>query len=167
MLASRGIDPFRIQSLGRWKSPLVVHYAGESLSTGLAGELSRALPSTAGPDAEELAELRRFVERLEWRPSQLQPIEPADRPTASASAAASATAPALDILVLNRDSGAIHRNPAETIHEKKSYCGWYYAARADSVVSEIPAGISFKKICNYCLRTERELARAEQLSDPE
>ena len=40
MLASCGLNPIRIQSLGRWKSELVSRYAGESLSAGLAAAMS-------------------------------------------------------------------------------------------------------------------------------
>ena len=39
LLASRGIHPLKIQSFGRWKSDLVVHYAGEALAVNVAADL--------------------------------------------------------------------------------------------------------------------------------
>ena len=105
------------------------------------------------------------AERLEWRLSQLQPTEPADRPTASASAPPPAALASTDILVVNRDSGAYHRTPADWIGAKKTYCGWHYAARRHSVVPEIPVGVTYKKVCSYCLPSEREVAKAGLLSD--
>ena len=36
MLASRGVGPARIQAMGRWRSPMVLHYATAALGTGLA-----------------------------------------------------------------------------------------------------------------------------------
>ena len=50
LLASRGVNPFKIQQLGRWRSPLVVHYAGEALATGIAADLMRT------PNSEHLNE---------------------------------------------------------------------------------------------------------------
>ena len=47
MLARRGVNPFRTQSLGRWHAPLVVHYAGESPATGLAHAISRSAGGAA------------------------------------------------------------------------------------------------------------------------
>ena len=40
LLASRGVRPFKIQALGRWKSGLVVHYAGEALASNMASDLA-------------------------------------------------------------------------------------------------------------------------------
>ena len=47
-LASRGINPYKIQALGRWRSPLVIHYAGAAMASGLAADLVRA--GAAAPD---------------------------------------------------------------------------------------------------------------------
>ena len=42
LLASRGVNPHKIQSLGRWRSDLVIRYAGEAMSTGIATDMHRA-----------------------------------------------------------------------------------------------------------------------------
>ena len=58
MLASRGLDPMRIQSMDRWKSPLAVHYA---VSTGLAGIVERNVLAAIGTDTADQAVLRRLI----------------------------------------------------------------------------------------------------------
>ena len=35
MLARWGVNPFRIQSMGRWRSSLVIHYSGSAMSHGI------------------------------------------------------------------------------------------------------------------------------------
>ena len=55
-----------IPTLGteRWSSPLVVHYAGEAMPTGLAQDI-RTAASAAPADSAAVAALRRFTDRLE------------------------------------------------------------------------------------------------------
>ena len=108
LLASRGVNPFRIQSLGRWKSALVVHYAGESMATGIAQEV-RSGAAAARTDAVAHSELRRFLERLEAR---LAALEAAPVPSPALSPAADVTGPVVDsaeAYILNRDTGSVHR----------------------------------------------------------
>ena len=40
MLASRGVHRRKIQPLGQWRSPLVVLYAGDTMSAGLAADMA-------------------------------------------------------------------------------------------------------------------------------
>ena len=47
-LAGLGINPYRIQAMGRWNSPLVIKYAGVSMTGELTSETSRAV-GTASP----------------------------------------------------------------------------------------------------------------------
>ena len=63
MLAARGLDPDRIQAMGRWRSPLVLHYATEALSTGLASLVERQRPTVSTPAvaATEMVALRRLL----------------------------------------------------------------------------------------------------------
>ena len=164
LLAGRGVNPFRIQSLGRWKSPLVVHYAGEALAHGLAGELARTAAET-GPVSAEIAELRRFVESVDRRLDRLELSEPAPhQPTASDSSTTPLQS-APERIVINLESGVYHRTPASA-ELPKSYCGWRYEHRRKfSFVDAVPPGTSWRLICGYCLKDERELAKMEELSD--
>ncbi len=77
MLAARGLDPTRIQAMGRWRSPLVPHYATEALSTGLASLVERHKPTVVAPAdvATEMVALRQLLARLESRVATLEGLE--------------------------------------------------------------------------------------------
>ena len=42
LLASWGINAYKILSLGRWRSSLVIHYSGEALHLNIAADAARA-----------------------------------------------------------------------------------------------------------------------------
>ena len=70
LLAGRGVHPLQIQSMGRWKSPLVVHYAGDAMATGIAEVLHRcdaARSAPAPPAAQFLESIERRLAGLEAR----------------------------------------------------------------------------------------------------
>ena len=175
MLASRGVNPFRIQSLGRWKSPLVVHYAGESMALGIADEVSRhtagSQPAAPSPD---LASIEGFLRQLDAR---LQAIEATvDEPDAEQTRSHAALVTD-DPYVINRDTKAVHRTEIASTApaaEQQSTCGWRFGAGRSGQrgsrtwylrVAEIPPGTSWRSICPRCCGVERQLARGEQLSD--
>ena len=161
MLARRGVNPFRIQSLGQWKSPLVVHYAGEALSTGLARELATAAAplSSRSQDVDKLIE---FVARLESRLSALESADPIEPPPLPHDATIRRS------IIHNPASNTYHATllPLSTPpHLLKSACGWKFATQRHSVSSELPGVVHFKSLCPRCLFLERETARAAELSD--
>ena len=171
------MNPFRIQLLGRWHSPLVVHYAGESLATGLAQEMNQsagnALPAHPSP---ELSDIRNFLGRLENR---LAAIEAAERITPGPEPEPMPQPPAFpaDSYVLNRESHAYHRTPVSAAApgpEQRTVCGWRFGTprcglRASRTwylrLHEIPAGTCYTKICRC--KTERALAKASLESEAE
>ena len=176
MLASRGVNPFRIQSLGRWKSPLVVHCAGESMAMGIADEVARlsagSQPAAPSPD---LASIEGFLRQLDAR---LQAIETAAEAEPDPEQTRSHPAVVVDDpYVINRDTMAVHRTEATSTTpavEQRSTCGWRFGLgrrwlRGSRTwhlrVAEIPPGTSWRSICPRCCGVERQLARGEQLSD--
>ena len=169
MLAARGVNPYRIQSLGRWKSPLVVHYAGEAMSTGIAGDMRvAALPP---PDHASLAtdELRRFLARLDQRLAALEAGDTGPDPDpATASDQPAAQHGEDGGIVYNTDTGAIHRTlvpasaPAE---EQKTVCGWAFIGRPAYRCTAIPDTVHWKKVCPRCLYSERMSMKAADVSD--
>ena len=74
-LACMGVNPFKIQTLGRWTSPLVVHYAGDALASGLAEDLR---PAKSGLKSAHSA-IVDLVDSLEQRIRQLEAL-PAPAP---------------------------------------------------------------------------------------
>ena len=174
LLASRGVNPFKIQSLGRWKSPLVIHYAGESMSSGVASDLRRAAP----PDTAIPSDLRLFLDKLDSRLQALElPVLPTDPVGPTASAADALPPPPVSLpIVRNRETGAYHRiaHAAPDATSRRTVCGWHYEqrrfVRANDIVGhprlgDIPTGTDFRSICPRCLPSEREFAKATQESD--
>ena len=156
MLASRGIDPARIQAMGRWRSPMVLHYATAALGKGLAALVEHHIPSVAPRTdaAAETAALRRQTACLERRLSLLEALEPAPPPPISAMPSA---------IIENSDSKALHRQSVK--NKNKTYCGWKWPKREHRFFADfslIPADTKWLSICAYCLPAERRAACAKQ-----
>ena len=162
MLAGRGVHPLQIQSLGRWKSPLVLHYAGDAMSTGIAANLQRA---NAAPATAYQAAQARFLESLEQRLASLETQEPRP-PAATAPAAAPAQqqlAQHPETVVKNTESGAFHKTIGGG---PRCYCGWVPSKRGKyRTVPDVPAETPYTSICAYCLPEERDVARMVQLGE--
>ena len=167
MLASRGVNPFKIQAMGRWRSPLVIHYAGEAMATGLVGDM-RSSSTTAAPMpglTEFLARLDRRLSALEGPPIPTSSVEvPAilDSPTS--------TDDVIDPIVVNRDTGVYHRArvcPQAPPHLQRSQCGWAFSTRRYLRLATVPEGTVYTKICDRCLPVERSIAQGSMLSDIE
>ena len=151
MLASRGIDSVRIQAMGLWRSPMVLHYATAALGTGLAALVERHMPLAAPRTdvAAETAALRRQTASLERRLSLLEALEPAPPP-------AFRPTPTRDIIE-NAESRKVHRR--STRKPSATYCGWAFAGKEHRLHDDVPAGTKWLDICAYCLPTEQELVR--------
>ena len=163
MLAARGLDPARIQALGRWRSPLVVHYATEALSTGLAAIVGRsAVANPAVAAADTVAPLSRLVAQLQCRIAALEALEPAV-PSAATAAPPVARLPLELVLNTDPNSGAVHRESGA--RAGASYCGWAFATRKHRRLEKLPEAGELKRgwksICAYCLPLDRECARLE------
>ena len=173
LLASRGVNPFRIQSLGRWKSALVVHYAGESMATGIAQELQTS--ASGRSDTAALRELRRLIGKLNSRLDAVEAAESAPTDTVSplppSSSSSTAPAPATDrsnAFILNRDTSKVHRSTVPRSSEPHLWvtvCGWSYASRKYTVLDDIPRGTHYSNICPRCCSFERSLAANGELSE--
>ena len=185
MLASRGVNPFRIQALGRWRSPLVVHYAGESLATGIAADVEWSVAGGV-PNAVslEIKAIKEFLARLEERLTVVETAE-AEHPEPVGAAiehtgrGSPALAPTVESYVINRETDAVHRTNTAAdapAAEQRSLCGWRFgvgraAARSSRSwylrADAIPTGTAWTSICRRCCNIERALAKREQggLSD--
>ena len=154
MLAARGVNPFKIQSLGRWRSPLVIHYAGEAMAGGIAGDIKSSAASSSAGAPECLAELRRFLARLEERIDRLEPVDAvAPRPPPSAEVEAP--------VVQNLITKVYHRTIAHASdppQTHKSVCGWVFAERVYRRLAAVPAIADYSKVCPKCLPAERQHA---------
>ena len=154
MLASRGVNPFKIQSLGRWRSPLVIHYAGEAMAGGIAGDIKSSAASNSAGVPECLAELRRFLARLEERIDRLEPVDAVvPRPPPSAEV----EAPVVQNLITKVYHRTVARasDPPQT---HKSVCGWVFAERVFRRCAAVPAMVEYTKVCPKCLPVERQHA---------
>ena len=160
MLASRGVHPLQIQSLGRWKSPLVLHYAGDAMSAGIAGTMQQN--SATRSDSASQAVHAQFLAAIESRLAGLEAASELRSLSVSAPSPQPPAATAPDLILRNSESGTYHRSVSGA---GKSYCGWAFGRRGKySIVPDLPVGTAYNGICAYCLPDEREIARLEQLS---
>ena len=161
MLAARGVHPDRIQSLGRWLSPLVVRYAGEALATGLADQLrSSAVSHSPAAESSALPELRKFMFRLDRRLEAVE-ADRAERIRIAATAEA-ATDTRSEPFVHNPDSEVYHRSLTDGSARpecRQTVCGWFFASRRHSWAADIPTDVRWQQICGICLKPEREFSR--------
>ena len=140
-LAARGINPYKIQALGRWRSPLVIHYAGAALATGLALDLCGlgAVAPGSAPLVPPLAVADGFVEScISPVPNRPAPIVPA----------------APGVYVVNRDSNCVHWAPSPS--EGCTRCGWGITPGRVRFDINFPEATPFEKICGSCLPELRE-----------
>lgn len=142
LLASRGINPFKIQALGRWKSPLVVHYAGDAMATGIANDMARPGPSGAGASGSTLAE---FAARIERRLTALEESERSivARPEPVASDG---------YYITNVDTGSLHWTraaPGWAAHLQRANCGWHYFTLRFERSNMVPPQVHFKSTYLY------------------
>ena len=149
----------------------MVHYAGEAMADGIAGEMSRGSVENGTPAAD--ADVRRFLAQLEDRLSRLGALESAAEADADAvrvpALPPSVVAPS-EHLVFNRESEVLHRTVSDAdLSEMKAYCGWKFLGRKHSVWTSIPENFPWRSICPRCMRFERNQARAAcgEISDPE
>ena len=57
-LAGLGVDPIRIQSMGRWRSTLVIRYSGQKGAHGITEDTVKGLGSASSTDAPPSAARR-------------------------------------------------------------------------------------------------------------
>ena len=122
LFASLGVHPLRIQSLGRWRSPLVLHYAGEAMATNVVRDLRKCggSPLSSGANSPAMASL---LAKLEERLCALEAA-----PTARALAVAEPVA-----TILHNATGCLHRVfLLESGLSDRTLCNWLFD---DSAVS--------------------------------
>ena len=163
MLASRGVDPARIPAMGRWRSPMVLHYATQALGTGLAALVERHMPlvQPRTDAAADTAAIRRWTASLGCRLAVLEALAPAPPPP-------HAVTESRDIIE-NGESKSVHRRSA--LSRVKTYCGWKFEKRKHVLHFDVPADTKWELICAYRLPAERDIARLcnvrTELSDSE
>lgn len=147
-----GVNPFKIQTLGRWTSPLVVHYAGDALASGLADDLR---PAKSGIKDAHRA-IVDLVDSLELRIRQLEavpaPVLPGD------------TWPDEGSYVCNSASSCWHYSlarPGWPAEYQRARCGWNYGYIAYVRQVGTPVGQRSGKPLKFCSRCLPELKAAQ------
>ena len=144
-LAAQGINPYKIQALGRWRSPLVIHYAGAALATGLAADLFRA-----GAAAQALNSSLRAPALPDPVSSPLVPGPPSFASFACGG-----------FFVENNENRCVHW-AAGAEEGGRTRCGWLICYRRANVTSSLPVDAEFHRVCGTCLPELRErLLQAE------
>ena len=137
LLASLGVNPHKIQALGRWRSSLVIQYAGEAMHSGIARDLGSA-------DSPGLSALSDAISRLERRLLQLEETVPAGPVPGEQGS-----------YIVNVETRCLHYTraspawPAEL--QRTSGCGWIFLQHRFQREQLRPGGFSWRQVCSRCL----------------
>ena len=158
-LASLGVNPYRIQAMGRWKSDLVIRYSCGRTTVGITDETIRALqaldPAGQGRMTEQPGSssdrppapvvrateqvradgVNMAVRAIDHEIADVADAGPRDRSSSAGR-----------MLILNGTSGVLHAscNASRTLCGNV-YTGWRYMAFEDMV-----EGLSSQFICRRC-----------------
>ena len=116
LFASLGVHPLRIQALGRWRSPLVLHYAGEAMATNVVRDLRRGSSNVlaSGAPSPVTAEA---VARLNERLSALEAAAFVSPPVAAETAAT----------IFHGASRCLHKVAVlGSSMSDHTFCGWQF-----------------------------------------
>ena len=140
LYASMGVHPLRIQALGRWRSPLVLHYAGEAMASNVVKDLKRGNfnPLSTGPAAP--SDTAVIIERLCSRLSALEQNMAATEPSTCEDEA----------VVVNVATQCLHKIVvSDTTHASRTICGWQFADEQIALLTDDP---SLYQECDICFR---------------
>ena len=157
-LAGLGVDPIRIQAMGRWKSGLVIRYSGSRGSTGITRDAARGLKesrsSCSAAPPVQLA-LPNIAPALD---SSLDSLADAQRLIDSALHDSHDHA---HEHMLNTVSGVYHKfRDGRT----KTLCGLSFSKWKGSKCAKLPDSAEFRKMCSRCCRPERNELREGEVS---
>ena len=155
-LAGLGVEPMRIQSMGRWRSSLVIRYSGAKGSAGITADAIKGLASRSSSSHQHPS------------PPALPCIAPALHDDSSVHthmihehALSSMYDTSLDraaTFVENLNSGVVHK----TVDDTKTLCGLHHAKWLNQKHSCLPEGISYLFLCSRCCKPERNSARFQE-----
>ena len=139
-LASKGINPVKIQTMGRWTSPLVMHYAGDAMADGIAADLHISLLPCSLPHPELCKIVDALAARITELESKPMPVPPGDR--------------LLDVgsYVCNLSTNCWHytlSRPGWPAEDQRANCGWafMYVRHARQINMPVGKKLVFCKRC--------------------
>ena len=139
------------RTLGRWRSGLVIHYAGEALAINLASDLSTH--ADAGHKSRDREEFRQFAEIVNRRLTDLELLDPAPGSTEAEESGH---------YIVNVDTSCAHwtiSSPSWHHGLQRSRCGWQYMSYRFERSSTFPAQTPWEKVCSRCLPDRRNRMR--------
>ena len=161
-LTSIGLDPFKINLLARWRSPLITHYSKLAPLKALTEEFKRAASertsSTVSPSSrsDKLIDKRMATKVLKTIECQLQEYE--QRFTDLQDMITKVKNEASKKYVINRKTRLTHKILAgyEQVGPKAiTFCGWPYAQSKVTITHQEPTKAS--ETCDTCMPALRSL----------
>ena len=145
-LAGLGVDPLRIQSMGRWRSSLVIRYSGNKGSAGITGDTIRGLTGrSASSNATPLKTCKNLNVAL---PDYSQEFLASEHRIASSLLACEDVRP---VYIENLTSKIIHKQGLE----RRTLCGMSYVKWSHMERTTLGPDVSFMFFCTRCCRHER------------
>ena len=150
-LAGLGVDPVRIQVMGRWRSSLVIRYAGSRGSCGITQDTIRGIASTMPSSSAALPAKPLVNLELAW----LEDTDAHTRAQAELDSFYDSTLDSVPTYVTNSGTGVVHKlgKPDHTL------CGMDFRRWKAGLHHEPPANVSHAFYCTRCCRHERNEVR--------
>ena len=142
-LAGLGVDPIRIQAMGRWKGSLVIRYSGNRGSYGITGDTVRGL--TARASSSSAAPKPSLKSALQVDVSQHLDLEQRIALSLEHSHAAPPT------YIINKSTGVIHKKGMDD----RTICGMSYGRWTTDTMMTIPESTNYVFLCSRCCSHER------------
>ena len=149
-LAGLGVDPLRIQSMGRWRSSLVIRYSGNKGSAGITGDTIRGL---AGRSSSSIAPPSTLPAITNALPDYTRDYLASEHEFTTALAASHGMLP---VYIENETSKVVHKKG----FLGRTLCGMQYAKWIHNERSTLPEDVSHTYLCARCCRHERNDRRS-------
>ena len=129
LLATLGVHPIRIQAMGRWRSPLVIHYAGEAMATGLVRDMALSATFSSSSKAR-LARTETFKNSLNARLESVTETDPGEELEPKIGTGSLAQ-------VVSKATQCTHLVPfGPTGLANTTVCGWVFPEEAIELVTD-------------------------------
>ena len=140
LLATLGVHPIRIQAMGRWRSPLVIHYAGEAMATGLVRDMALSANVSSSSTAR-LAKTENFKNSVNARLQAVAETNPGEEQEPKIGTGSLAQ-------VVSKATQCIHLVPySPSGLANATLCGWVFPEEAVELLTD---NLPHHRECDEC-----------------
>ena len=164
-LAGLGVDPIRIQTMGRWKSDLVIRYSGARGACGITHDTVRGLHDTASSSSHSKPSTGMASSITSGLAGLQDELHKHNMDIRANTEMYKLSHECKTRYVENSTSGVLHKC---TLTSSKTLCGLAPQNWPHQYHDVMPAACDFISMCSRCCRYDKNVARpVEDSSDDE